>query len=101
LLPGAGRLPAAYGAVNSIGVAQGAVGGFVATHPATGVYRLSFTTSPLSTTDLNQAATVATLAGVAPGSVSYRTGRGYVEVLTYAPGGVATDRGFTFSVALP
>jgi hypothetical protein len=65
------------------------------------VYRLSFTNSPLSTTDLNQAATVVALAGVAPGSVSYRTGRGYVEILTYAPGGAATDRGFTFSVTLP
>ncbi len=100
-LPGAGRLPAAYGAVGSGGAALGAASGFAVTHPATGVYRLSFTSSPLSTTDLNQAATVATLAGVAPGSVSYRTGRGYVEVLTYAPGGTAFDRGFTFSVTLP
>ncbi len=100
-LPGAGRLPVAYGTVGSTGVASGSGSVFSVVHSATGVYRLSFTGSPLSTTDLNQATTVATLAGVAPGSVSYRTGRGYVEVLTYAPGGGAADRGFTFSVALP
>jgi DNA-binding beta-propeller fold protein YncE len=100
-LPGAGRLPAAYGTVSSGSAAVGSGSVFSVTHAATGVYRLNFISSPLSTTDLNQATVVATLAGVAPGSVSYRTGPGYVEVLTYAPGGAATDRGFTFSVALP
>ncbi len=100
-LPGVGRLPAAYGTVSSGGAAAGSGGAFSVTHSTTGVYRLSFTDNPLSTTDLNQAAVVATLASAAPGSVSYRTGRGYVEVLTYAPGGAATDRDFTFSVTIP
>jgi DNA-binding beta-propeller fold protein YncE len=100
-LPGAGRLPAAYGTVSSGGAAAGLGSVFSVLHSATGVYRLSFINTPLSTTDLNQATVVAALAGVAPGSVSYRTGRGYVEVLTYAPGGAAFDRDFTFSVTLP
>jgi DNA-binding beta-propeller fold protein YncE len=100
-LPGAGRQPAAHGAVSSTGAVASSTGNFAVTHPALGSYRLSFTTNPLQAFDLNLAATVATLTGSAPGLLSYRTGLGYVDVLTYSPSGAAADRDFTFSVSLP